>query len=246
LLREPELFRRITAQRLPVHRASSLSINPQATFHDRADAGRVLAGLLDHYRGWSGLLVLGLARGGVPVAFEVAVALDAWLDVFVVRKVGLPGRAEQAMGAIASGGVVVVNEDALWDSCITPEVFAHAVESERGELLRREQRYRCGRSLPAVAGRTVLLIDDGLATGASMRAAVRAVRRLHPIRVVVAVPTAPEPTCAELSALVEQLVCASTPSPFDSVGASFDDFSQTTDEQVCECLRAAASRPRPG
>jgi erythromycin esterase-like protein/predicted phosphoribosyltransferase len=216
-------------------------------FRDRRDAGRVLAGLLDRYRGQPDVLVLGLARGGVPVAYEVAMALGAPLDVFLVRKLGVPGREELAMGAIASGGVIVVNDDVVRGLGIAPEAIRRVAEQEGRELLRREQAYREGRPPPDVAGRTVILVDDGLATGASMRAAVLALRQSGPARVVVAVPAAPESACRELSAMADDVVCATTPSPFFAVGASYWDFNQTTDEEVRDLLRAtAASRPAAG
>jgi predicted phosphoribosyltransferase len=161
-------------------------------FRDRRDAGRVLAGLLDTYRGRPDVLVLGLPRGGVPVAYEVAMALGAPLDVFLVRKLGVPGREELAMGAIASGGVLVLNEDVVRGLGIAPEVVRRVAEQEGRELLRRERAYREGRPPSDLAGKTVILVDDGLATGASMRAAVQALRELKPARIVVAVPAAPD------------------------------------------------------
>jgi predicted phosphoribosyltransferase len=213
-------------------------------FRDRRDAGRVLAGLLDQYRKRPDVLVLGLPRGGVPVAYEVAMALGAPLDVFVVRKLGVPGREEMAMGAIASGGVIVLNDDVVRGLDIGPGVIRQVAEREGRELVRREQAYRGDRGLPDVSGRTVILVDDGLATGASMRAAIQALRRLKPARIVVAVPAAPESSCRELSELVDEAVCASTPSPFFAVGQSYWNFAQTTDEEVRDLLRAAAqTRP---
>ena len=208
-------------------------------FRDRRDAGRVLAGLLDEYRGRSDVIVLGLPRGGVPVAYEVATALGAPLDVFVVRKLGGPGREELAMGAIASGGVTVINDDVARGLGISPEVIGQVAEREGRELLRREQAYREGRPFPEVTGKVVIVVDDGLATGSSMRAAVEALRRLRPAAIVVAVPAAPESTCRELNALADKVVCATTPSPFFAVGESYWDFTQTTDEEVRDLLRAA-------
>jgi erythromycin esterase-like protein/predicted phosphoribosyltransferase len=213
-------------------------------FQDRREAGRVLAGLLERYRGRPGVLVLGLPRGGVPVAYEVATALGAPLDVFLVRKLGVPGHEEVAMGAIASGGTLVLNEDVIRGLDIGPEVVQRVAEREGRELLRREQAYRQGRPAPELAGATVIVVDDGLATGASMRAAVQALRRLRPARIVVAVPAAPESTCRELEAVVDEVVCATTPTPFLAVGESYWDFTQTTDEEVRDLLRAAsAARP---
>ena len=213
-------------------------------FRDRREAGRVLAGLLAHHRDRPEVIVLGLPRGGVPVAYEVATALGAPLDVFLVRKLGVPGHEEVAMGAIAYGGVLVLNEDVVRGLGVGPEVIQRVAEREGRELLRREQAYREGRPAPELAGRTVIVVDDGLATGASMRAAIQALRRLRPARTVVAVPAAPESTCRELEALVDEVVCATTPTPFLAVGESYWDFTQTTDEEVQDLLRAAsAARP---
>jgi erythromycin esterase-like protein/predicted phosphoribosyltransferase len=224
---------------------SSSTSTPTSTglFRDRRDAGRVLAGLLEDYRGRSEVVVLALPRGGVPVAYEIAIALGAPLDVFVVRKLGVPKHEEVAMGAIASGGVLVVNDDIIRGLTITPEGFRQVVAREGRELLRREQAYRDGRPMPQVAGGVVILVDDGLATGASMRAALQALRRLEPAQIVVAVPAAPESTCQELAAAVDEMVCATTPSPFFAVGQSYWDFDQTTDDEVRELLRAARLRP---
>ena len=217
---------------------------PDRLFRDRRDAGRALAGLLEHYRNRPDVIVLGLPRGGVPVAYEVAMALSAPLDIFVVRKLGVPGREEVAMGAIASGGVVVLNDDVVRGLGISPEVIQQVAEREGRELVRREQAYREGRPMPDLTGRTVILVDDGLATGASMRAAIQALRQLKPGRIVVAVPAAPESTCTELSEVVDEVVCATTPSPFFAVGQSYWNFDQTTDEEVRDLLRAASqSRP---
>ncbi|MFJ5556816.1 erythromycin esterase family protein [Streptomyces sp. NPDC093250] len=212
-------------------------------FSDRADAGRVLAKLLERYRGDPDVIVLGLPRGGVPVAYEVATALDAPLDIFLVRKLGVPGQEEVAMGAIADGGVVVLNEDVVRGLGLLPGALRSAVEREARELLRQEQTYREGRLAPELEGRTVILVDDGLATGASMRAAIQALRRHRPARIVAAVPAAPESTCRELADMVDDVVCATTPSPFFAVGESYWDFRQVTDEEVRELLRRAASRP---
>ena len=220
---------------------------PDRLFRDRRDAGRFLAGLLEEYRGRPDVIVLGLPRGGVPVAYEVATALGAPLDVFLVRKLGTPGREELAMGAIASGGIMVINDDVVRGLAIAPEAIQHAAEREGRELVRREQAYREGRPFPAVAGKVVIVVDDGLATGSSMRAAIEALRSLRPARIVVAVPAAPQSTCRELTALADEVVCATTPSPFFAVGNSYWDFTQTTDEEVRDLLRAASgSRPAAG
>jgi len=216
-------------------------------FRDRRDAGQVLAGLLERFRDRSDVVVLALPRGGVPVGYEVARALGAPLDVFLVRKLGVPGQEELAMGAIASGGVVVVNDDVVRGLGIPADVLQRVAEREGQELLRRERAYREGRPPPEVAGKVVILVDDGLATGSSMRAAIQALRRLGPAGIVVAVPAAPSSTCEELSAEVDEVVCATTPSPFVAVGASYWDFTQTTDEEVRDLLRAAATTgPAPG
>jgi predicted phosphoribosyltransferase len=209
-------------------------------FRDRREAGRVLAGLLEHYRDRPDVVVLALPRGGVPVAFEVASALDAPLDVFLVRKLGTPGHDELAMGALAGGGVIVLNEDVVRGLNISSEAIQEVADRESRELTRREQVYREGRPTPDVAGKTVILVDDGLATGSSMRAAIVALREQQPGRIVVAVPAAPSSTCRELENEVEEVVCAMTPSPFLAVGNAYRDFTQTTDEEVRELLRAAA------
>jgi len=211
-------------------------------FQDRRDAGRVLAGRLDRYRDRPDVVVLGLPRGGVPVAYEVAAALRAPLDVFLVRKLGVPGQEELAMGAIASGGVVVLNDDVVRALDIGSAAVHRVAVDEGRELARREQTYRQGRAAPDLARRTAVLVDDGLATGASMRAAVLAVREPAPATVVIAVPAAPASTCRELAALVDEVVCATTPEPFFTVSAAYWDFTQTTDEEVQELLRAAAVR----
>jgi erythromycin esterase-like protein/predicted phosphoribosyltransferase len=210
-------------------------------FRDRQDAGAALAGLLDRYRNQPDVVVLGLPRGGVPVASEVAVALGAPLDVFVVRRLGVPGSAEIAMGAIASGGVVVLNDDIVRDLRIPPEQIQQAAEREGRELARSERAYREGRPMPDLTGRTVLLVDDGLATGAVLRAAVQAVGQLQPGRLVVAVPAAPESTCRDLLFGADEVVCATTPASFSTVGESYWDAAPVTDEDVRDILRAAAA-----
>lgn len=208
-------------------------------YRDRYDAGRQLAVLLGAYAGRGDVLVLALPRGGVPVAFEVARALAAPLDVFLVRKLGLPGQEELAMGAIASGGVVVYNEDVIEHVDVPDRVLAAVTARERHELERRERAYRDDRPPPDVAGKTVILVDDGLATGTTMRAAIQALRRLGPARVVVAVPTGAPDTCAALRPSVDALICAITPDPFSAVGRWYEDFSQTTDAEVKALLEQA-------
>jgi len=215
---------------------------PRRVFRDRREAGQVLAGLLQSYRGKPGVLVLGLARGGIPVAYEVANALGAPLDAFIVRKLGAPGHEEFAVGALASGGRVVVNDDMLRALRITPQQLREVADREGRELIRREAVYRDGRPPLDVAGKTVILVDDGLATGSSMLAAVQALRDSEPAAIVIAVPAAPESTCREFAAIVDEVVCASMPTPFLAVGESFWDFSQVTDAEVRELL----SRPTPG
>jgi putative phosphoribosyl transferase len=206
-------------------------------FRDRAHAGKVLARALSRYAGRDDVIVLALPRGGVPVAAELARALGAQLDVFVVRKLGLPGHEELAMGAVAPGGVLVLDDRLVRGLGIPDEVLRETVEKELRELERREAAYRAGRPPLDLEGKTVILVDDGLATGATMRAAALALRKYKPARVVVAVPVASAETCDEFRADVDEIVCALTPSPFHAVGLWYDDFSQTSDEEVRELLR---------
>ena len=203
---------------------------------DRTDAGIRLAGHLAAYVGRADVVVLGLPRGGVPVAAEVARALGAPLDVFCVRKLGVPGEPELAMGAIATGGVVVVNEAVVAEISVPPDLVAEVAAAERAELDRRERAYRGDRPPLPLAGRTVVLVDDGLATGASMRAAVRAVRSAGPARVVVAVPVAAAETCRSLEAEADEVVCPLAPKGFRAVGGWYEDFSATSDDEVRRCL----------
>ena len=214
-------------------------------FRDRTDAGRQLATRLQAYRGRDDVIVLGLPRGGIPVAGEVARAIGAPLDVFVVRKLGVPGHEELAMGAIATGGVRVVNREVVSELGITPEVIEHAARVESLELARRQRQYRGDRPEPDVASRTAILVDDGLATGSTMRAAVAAVRRLDPAGVVVAVPVGAVETCDEFRREADVAVCAERPEPFHAVGSWYEDFTQTTDDEVRELLAKAAEAPRP-
>lgn len=213
-------------------------------FRDRFDAGRQLACKLRHYAGRRDVLILGLPRGGVPVAAEVARALGAPLDVFLVRKLGVPGHKELAMGAIASGGIRVLNDQVVQALGIPERVLDRVAAEEQVELARREREYRDDRPFPAVEGRVVILVDDGLATGTTMRAAVQALRRLRPARVVVAVPVGAAETCAELHAEADETVCAETPEPFAAVGWWYRNFEQTTDDEVRAALAAAASPER--
>jgi putative phosphoribosyl transferase len=215
-------------------------------FRDRYHAGRVVAGKLLRYAGRDDVIVLALPRGGVPVGYEVARALGAPLDVFLVRKLGVPGREELAMGAIASGGVMVVNEDVVRLLDIPAAVLEEAAEEERHELDRRAAAYRDGRPAPELRGKTVILVDDGLATGSTMRAAVAAVRRHDPARVVVAVPVGAAETCGEFRNLADELVCVATPEPFFAVGSWYEDFAQVSDEEVRELLARTAGREAGG
>jgi putative phosphoribosyl transferase len=210
-------------------------------FRDRRAAGRILAGHLARYAGREDLLVLALPRGGVPVAYEVATALRAPLDVFLVRKLGVPGQRELAMGAIASGGVRVINQAVVEALQIPATVIEAVATEEQAELDRREFLYRGDRPALDAAGRVCILIDDGLATGATMRAAASALRLQRPARIVIAVPVAADATCEEFEREVEEVVCAATPEPFYAVGLWYEEFSQTTDEEVRGLLAAAAA-----
>jgi predicted phosphoribosyltransferase len=212
-------------------------------FDDRIHAGRELATRLSDYADRDDVLVLALPRGGVPVAFEVAQALRVPLDVFLVRKLGVPWHEELAMGAIASGGVRVLNEEIVRGYGIDTDTIEAATEREKLELRRRELAYRNGRDAPTIAGRTVIVVDDGLATGSTMRAALTAVRKLSPARVVMAVPVAAESTCAELADEADVVVCAATPKPFYGVGQWYRDFSQTSDDEVRDLLSRAVRPP---
>ncbi|HKN88492.1 MAG TPA: phosphoribosyltransferase [Nitrospiraceae bacterium] len=209
-------------------------------FRDRHEAGRLLAERLAGYADRPDVVILALPRGGVPVAFEIAAALHVPLDVMVVRKLGVPGHEELAMGAIASGGVQVVNQDVVRHLGLSSAVLESVAATEYQELSRREHAYRGSRESTSVEGRTVILVDDGLATGSTMRAAVAALRRRGPARIVVAVPTAAPETCEELKTEVDEMVCATTPTPFYGVGQWYEDFSQTTDEEVRDLLAQAA------
>ncbi len=210
-----------------------------AIYRDRADAGRRLAELLIEYADRQDVLVLALPRGGVPVAFEIAKDLSAPLDVFVVRKLGVPGQPELAMGAIASGGVRVLNRDVVRALRISEHTIESVAESERDELARRETVYRGERAPLEIEGRTIILVDDGLATGATMKAAVEAVREQHPKEVIVAVPTASPDVVAAFRRIADNVVCAATPTPFHAVGASYERFDQTTDKEVQDYMARA-------
>ncbi|BBA35364.1 phosphoribosyltransferase [Methylocaldum marinum] len=205
-------------------------------FDDRTDAGRQLAQALGAYAGRSDLLVLALPRGGVPVAYEVARALNAPLDLLIVRKLGTPGNPELAMGAIASGGASVLNPDVVSIYRISDETIERVAANERQELARRERLYRGDRPYPEMENRCIIVVDDGIATGATMRAGLAALRRLNPACIVVAVPLAPSDTVERLRSEVDEVVCLTTPEPFFAVGQGYRDFSQTTDDDVREIL----------
>ncbi len=213
-------------------------------FKDRYEAGKKLAEALSAYEGRTDVAVLALPRGGVPVGYELAKALNAPLDIFLVRKLGVPGHEELAMGAIASNDVMVLNEGIINAYGISERTLETVASRERSEMRRREVLYRGDRPRLDVRGKSVILVDDGFATGASMRAAVTAVRGQRPSYVVVAVPTAPPETCESFEAVVDEVVCLITPQPFAAVGYWFEDFSQTTDEEVRELLEEAGSRFR--
>lgn len=209
---------------------------PRPLFRNRREAGRRLAAELREYAGRPDAIVLALPRGGVPVGYEIAEALHVPLDVFVVRKLGLPWQEELAMGALASGNVRVLDEDLIRVARVTPEDVARVTAVEQAELERRERRYRGDRPFPHLQGRTIILVDDGLATGSTMRAAVAALRKEQPARIVVAVPVSATETCDAFRDIADEIICAETPEPFQAVGLWYEDFSQTTDDEVHELL----------
>jgi putative phosphoribosyl transferase len=213
-------------------------------FDDRRDAGLDLASKLHAYRGRTDVVVLALPRGGVPVAFEIAEALGAPLDIFVVRKIGMPGHPEFAIGALASGGVRVLSDAVIREYRVPSSAVDAVVRQELVELERREKEYRHGQPLTELRDRIVILVDDGLATGSSMRAAVAAVRAHAPARIIVAVPVGARSTCSELGAVADEVVCAWTPEPFSAVGQWYRDFSQTTDDEVRALLQTHAEHTR--
>jgi putative phosphoribosyl transferase len=210
-------------------------------FRNRVAAGQALAGALDHYAGRPDALVLALPRGGVPVAFEVARALHLPLDVFVVRKIGMPGNEELALGALAAGAPPVLNEDLVQMLGVTPAAIAAATDKERAEVARRERAYRDDLPPPVLKDRVLLVVDDGLATGATMRAAVRALRLQAPARIVIAVPVSSREARAELSAEADEMVCLEAPESFYAVSVWYDEFPQTSDEEVRELVARARS-----
>lgn len=212
-------------------------------FLNRATAGRMLATRLQRYAGEGDVLVLALPRGGVPVGFEVAAALKAELDVLIVRKLGVPGHEEFAMGAIASGGAQYLNEDVVRRMGIGPQAVEAVLQAERAELARREKLYRGARPPLKIEGRTVILVDDGMATGASIQAAVTALRSQQPKRIVVAVPVAPADAAQRLADVADEFVCVQTPANFYAVGQFYGDFGQTSDAEVRELLQQAGQAP---
>ena len=211
-------------------------------FRDRRDAGQALAASLTTYADQPDVIVLALPRGGVPVGFEVAMALHRPLDVFLVRKLGVPGHEELAMGAIASGGARVINDEVIADMAISEQALGQVTAEESRELARREREYRDGRPALHVAGQVVIVVDDGLATGATMRVALISLRQEQPLRLIAAVPVAPAPTCELLRSLADEVVCLATPEPFYGVGLWYDDFSPTSDDEVRELLALANER----
>jgi putative phosphoribosyl transferase len=212
-------------------------------FKDRVDAGRKLAKELFKYANRSDVLILALPRGGVPVAFEVAKELNVKMDVFIVRKLGVPGNEELAMGAIASDNIRVLNEDVVRSFQIPKRVIDTVTEKELRELERRERSYRGNKPKPEIQNMNVILIDDGLATGATMRAAVDALKTKNPDKIIVAVPTAAPNTCEFFRGEVDEVICVATPEPFYGVGTWYEDFSQTSDKEVCKLLDEAKALP---
>lgn len=218
----------------------------RSRFKNREEAGRELARALKQYAGHPDALVLALPRGGVPVAFEVATKLNLPLDIFLVRKLGVPGHEEFAMGAMASGGITFLNPEVVRQLRISRGEIKEVIERERGELERREEAYGRDRRMLDIRDRTLILIDDGLATGSTMKAAVKALREQSPRKIVVAVPVAPSSTCKEFEREADEMVCLLAPELFFAVGEWYEDFSQTTDDEVRDLLRRADLNLRTG
>ncbi len=216
----------------------------ETRFRNRTEAGQLLAKKLTHYANRADVLVLGIPRGGVAVAFEVAKALHAPLDICLVRKLGVPEHPELAMGAIGSGGVQVLNEDLLDWMRISGHTIAEVGERELQELQRRDRVYRGDRPLANIRDRIIILVDDGLATGSTMRAAIGVLKHQHPQRIIIAVPVAPLDTCNELRAEVDEVVCSIAPEQFYAIGVWYEDFTQTTDREVCELLTVSTRNPQ--
>lgn len=210
-------------------------------FSNRQQAGQILANSLTAYANRKDVIVLGLARGGVPVAYEVAKALKLPLDVFIVRKLGVPDQEEFAFGAIAMGGIVVFNHDVMQELYLSERDINQVIDKETQELARREKLYLGDRPHPIITDKTVILIDDGIATGATMKAAILALKQQKPAAIILAVPVAASSTCQELASLVDQLICPLQPTFFNAVGSWYDDFSQTTDEEVHRYLNTKLS-----
>jgi putative phosphoribosyl transferase len=208
-------------------------------FVDRESAGRALAQKLQHYKGTPDLLIIGLPRGGVVVAFQVALALQAQLDAFIVRKLGAPYQPELAMGAVAEGGMLLLNDAVVNYLSVSKEFIEETAREQMVEVERRQKLYRGDRAMAKIAGRTVIVVDDGLATGATMKVAVRALKRKEPSKLVIAVPLGAASTCSELKNEADELICLMTPEPFFAVGSWYENFEQTTDQQVRELLQKA-------
>lgn len=208
-------------------------------FKDRVEAGRELAKALNAHKGEKDFLILALPRGGVPVAYEVARALEVPLDVYIVRKLGVPGHEELAMGAIASGGQVVMNEELKGLINVNPEVLQAIINREKATIAAREKSYHLGSKPREIEGKTIVLIDDGLATGSTMQVAIQAIREKNPKRIIVAVPLAPRDTCQSIGAMVDEIICLRQPSPFHAVGLWYEYFDQTSDEEVADLLAMA-------
>jgi putative phosphoribosyl transferase len=206
-------------------------------FTNRREAGKTLAELLKNYAHKKDVIVLALPRGGVPVAYEIANALSVPLDVFIVRKLGVPGHEELAMGAIATGGTIIFNQDIIHQLNLTKNQIDQVIHSEQQELKRRNLKYRDDKPFPDLAGKTIILVDDGIATGATMRAAIQALHQKKPASIIVAVPVAEISTCKEMTSLVDNIICPLRPASFFAVGAWYENFSQTEDEEVYELLR---------